>query len=143
MSPTSFLRVMWQALCGVPYSSPAAAGPDPGQAGNPLRGLAAGRKSGLNRDQEHFSCTTCTPGTLLAGGDDPPRPPRSWGDPSPQTPLGGDPSPQTPLAHPPRPPLPPLSRPCRSRWTGGTTEETGWPRQVSPRPAGPASKVLA
>jgi len=50
-------------------------------------------------------------------GDDPPRPPRSWGDPSPQTPLGGDdpprpprswgdPSPQTPLGgdDPPRPP---------------------------------------
>src|SRR5208282_1757287 len=32
-----------------------------------------------------------------ARGDDPPRPPRSWGDPSPQTPLGGDQSPQTPL----------------------------------------------
>ncbi len=30
-------------------------------------------------------------------GDDPPRPPRSWGDPSPQTPFGGDPSAQTPL----------------------------------------------
>jgi len=30
-------------------------------------------------------------------GDDPPRPPRSWGDLSPQTPLGGDQSPQTPL----------------------------------------------
>ncbi len=27
---------------------------------------------------------------LLARGDDPPRPPRSWGDPSPQTPLGGE-----------------------------------------------------
>jgi signal transduction histidine kinase len=27
-------------------------------------------------------------------GDDPPIPPRSWGDPSPQTPLGGDKSPQ-------------------------------------------------
>ena len=36
-------------------------------------------------------------------GDDPPIPPRSWGDPSPQTPLGGDPSPQTRLA-----PLAPL-----------------------------------
>jgi hypothetical protein len=34
---------------------------------------------------------------VLPRGDDPPRPPRSWGDPSPQTPLGGDPSPQTPL----------------------------------------------
>src|SRR5271169_2411924 len=34
---------------------------------------------------------------LLVRGDDPPRPPRSWGDPSPQTPLGGD--------DPPRPPL--------------------------------------
>ena len=30
-------------------------------------------------------------------GDDPPRPPRDWGEPSPQTPLGGGPSPQTPL----------------------------------------------
>ena len=28
-------------------------------------------------------------------GDDPPRPPRSWGDPSPQTPLGGESSPKT------------------------------------------------
>ncbi len=36
-------------------------------------------------------------------GDDPPRPPRSWGDPSPQTPLGGDPSPQTPLGGDPSP----------------------------------------
>ena len=36
--------------------------------------------------------------SLLSRGDDPPRPPRSWGDPSPQTPLGGDISPQTPLA---------------------------------------------
>ena len=36
--------------------------------------------------------------TLLARGDDPPRPPRSWGDPSPQTPLGRDPIPPRPLA---------------------------------------------
>jgi len=36
--------------------------------------------------------------TVLVRGDDPPRPPRSWGDPSPQTPLGGDPSPQTPIS---------------------------------------------
>ncbi len=28
-------------------------------------------------------------GALSPRGDDPPRPPRSWGDPSPQTPLGG------------------------------------------------------
>ena len=40
------------------------------------------------------------PGRGSAGrGDDPPRPPRSWGDPSPQTPLGGD--------EPPRPHLEP------------------------------------
>ena len=39
-------------------------------------------------------------GTVLARGDDPPRPPRSWGDPSPQTPLGGDPSPRTLLGTP-------------------------------------------
>jgi len=43
--------------------------------------------------------------TLLVRGDDPPRPPRSWGDPSPQTPLGGDPAPQTPLG--PQVPLDP------------------------------------
>ena len=36
--------------------------------------------------------------TVLIRGDDPPRPPRSWGDPSPQTPLGGDPAPQTPIS---------------------------------------------
>jgi len=30
-------------------------------------------------------------------GDGPPRPPRSWGEPSPQTPLGEDKSPQTTL----------------------------------------------
>ena len=36
------------------------------------------------------------PGSV-SRGDDPPRPPRSWGDPSPQTPLGG--------THPPGPPL--------------------------------------
>ena len=29
-------------------------------------------------------------GAVLPGGTIPPRPPRSWGDPSPQTPLGGD-----------------------------------------------------
>ena len=56
--------------------------------------------------------------TLLPRGDDPPRPPRSWGDPSPQTPLGGDPSPRAPLGetHPPRPPLggPPAPRPPAS-----------------------------
>jgi hydrogenase maturation protein HypF len=34
-------------------------------------------------------------GALASRGDDPPRPPRSWGEPSPQTPLGGDKSPQT------------------------------------------------
>ncbi|MGH3235201.1 MAG: NADH-quinone oxidoreductase subunit G, partial [Streptosporangiaceae bacterium] len=39
-------------------------------------------------------------------GDAPPRPPRSWGDPSPQTPLGGDPSPQTPLGGDPPPQTP-------------------------------------
>ena len=45
---------------------------------------------------------------LLVRGDDPPRPPRSWGDPSPQTPLGGTTPPDPPApggTHPPRPPL--------------------------------------
>src|SRR5712691_3725857 len=42
----------------------------------------------------------------VSRGDDPPIPPRSWGDPSPQTPLGGDPSPQTPLGGDPSPQTP-------------------------------------
>jgi hypothetical protein len=37
-------------------------------------------------------------GGSASRGDDPPGPPRSWGEPSPQTPLGGDKSPQTVLA---------------------------------------------
>src|SRR6266700_2190095 len=55
-------------------------------------------------------------GYSASRGDDPPRPPRSWGDPSPQTPLGGTHPPRPPLGgpipraplggtHPPRPPL--------------------------------------
>ncbi len=47
-------------------------------------------------------------GALLARGDDPPRPPRSWGDPSPQTPLGGDP--------PPRPDPPGPGPPYQEAW---------------------------
>ena len=43
--------------------------------------------------------------TLLVRGDAPPRPLRSWGEPSPQTPLGGDPAPQTPIS--PQVPLTP------------------------------------
>jgi len=34
--------------------------------------------------------------TVSSRGDDPPRPPRSWGDPSPQTPLGGSFAPPEP-----------------------------------------------
>src|SRR6266849_1152371 len=37
---------------------------------------------------------------VLTRGDDPPRSPRSWGDPSPQTPLGGD-KPPRPRYHMP------------------------------------------
>ena len=55
-------------------------------------------------DMPAFGTVTC-----WSRGDDPPRPPRSWGDPSPQTPLGGDKSPRRPLRHrrplPLRPPL--------------------------------------
>jgi shikimate kinase len=40
---------------------------------------------------------------LLTRRDDPPRPPRSWGDPSSQVPLGGDPAPRAPLGNPPEP----------------------------------------
>ena len=64
--------------------------------------------------------------TLLVRGDDPPRPPRSWGDPSPQTPLGGDKSPQTALA--PLAPLAPLAvQPTYSRY---------WLHGKGPAPAG-------
>src|SRR6202453_2014222 len=36
--------------------------------------------------------------TVLSRGGDPPIPPRFWGDPSPQTPLGGDKSPRASVA---------------------------------------------
>jgi len=42
--------------------------------------------------------TLLSRGDSISRGDDPPRPPRFWGDPSPQTPLGGDKSPRTPPA---------------------------------------------
>jgi menaquinone-specific isochorismate synthase len=42
--------------------------------------------------------TVLSRGDSISRGDDPPRPPRFWGDPSPQTPLGGDKSPHAPLA---------------------------------------------
>ena len=61
--------------------------------------------------------------TLLVRGDAPPRPPRSWGEPSPQTPLGGDKSPQAALA-----PLAPLAvQPVYSRY---------WLHGKGPAPAG-------
>ena len=67
--------------------------------------------------------------TLLIRGDDPPKPPRSWGEPSPQTPLGGDKSPQTPLT--PLTPLAPLAplavQPVYSRY---------WLHGKGPAPAG-------
>jgi menaquinone-specific isochorismate synthase len=37
--------------------------------------------------------------TSVSRGDDPPIPPRSWGDPSPQTPLGGAPPPRSRWGH--------------------------------------------
>jgi hypothetical protein len=48
------------------------------------------------------------PWNSASRGDDPPRPPRDWGEPSPQTPLGGEsippdpagPSPETRLETP-------------------------------------------
>ena len=42
--------------------------------------------------------TLLSRGDSISRGDDPPKPPRFWGDPSPQTPLGGDKSPRTPPA---------------------------------------------
>ena len=51
-----------------------------------------------------------------SSGDDLPRPPCSWGDPSPQTPLGRGPIPPDPhlgAARPPVPPVPPA--PARGR----------------------------
>jgi hypothetical protein len=64
----------------------------------------------------HASLDVAEESTLLAGGT-PPLPPRSWGDPSPQTPLGGDKSPQIPLGgtHPPRPTWHKLKRPSTTR----------------------------
>ena len=51
--------------------------------------------------------TLLSRGDSISRGDDPPRPPRFWGDPSPQTPLGGDKSPQGAAA--PQAPQAPLA----------------------------------
>jgi menaquinone-specific isochorismate synthase len=56
----------------------------------------------------------------ISRGDDPPRPPRFWGDTSPQTPLGGDTSPQTPL-----PPIGPLE------WREGSLPGPRWEAAVA------------
>ena len=51
----------------------------------------------LGRDGRGLAWLTVTSrGDDASRGGDPPRPPRFWGDPSPQTPLGGDTSPLTP-----------------------------------------------
>ncbi len=55
--------------------------------------------------------------TVVSRGDDPPKPPCDWGDPSPQTPLGGD--------DPPIPPLAPL------RWREGSLAGPRWERAVA------------
>ena len=55
--------------------------------------------------------------TRVSWGDDPPIPPRDWGDLSPQTPLGG--------AEPPRPPLGPL------RWQEGSLPGPRWEQAVA------------
>src|SRR6266478_2474023 len=65
----------------------------------------------------HRSGTTKLAGYEREGasrGGDPPRPPRSWGDPSPQTPLGGD----------LRPPRTALDAPRRDRRAVGAAGRT-------------------
>jgi menaquinone-specific isochorismate synthase len=58
--------------------------------------------------------------TDVSRGDDPPIPPRSWGeDPSPQTPLGGGQAPQTPVA------------PSGLRWQGGSLDGPRWEQAVA------------
>ncbi len=94
--------------------------------------------------------------TLVSRGDDPPRPPRFWGDPSPQTPLGGDdpprptrfwgdPSPQTPLGGDKSPqaamgPIGPLG------WREGSLTGARWEEAVAEAvaaiKAGALSKVV-
>jgi hypothetical protein len=93
--PAGYIRVILQALCGAPYSSPAAAEPDRRQAGNPLRGFAAGRKPDPDRDQEQIVYDMYPWDGASAGGrtQEPPQTPPFWGEPSPQAPrpsLRGD-----------------------------------------------------
>jgi menaquinone-specific isochorismate synthase len=70
--------------------------------------------------------------TVLSRGDDPPRPPRFWGDPSPQTPLGGD--------TPPLAPIGPLA------WREGSLTGARWEEAVAEAvaaiKAGGLSKVV-
>jgi menaquinone-specific isochorismate synthase len=57
--------------------------------------------------------------TVLARGDDPPRPPRSWGDTSPQAPPWGGQAPQTPAA------------PSGLRWQEGSLPGPRWEQAVA------------
>src|SRR5208282_5217494 len=60
--------------------------------GRPGRNVLIPAAGLAGRGDSFFPGGTPPPGTpprSVSRGDDPPRPPRSWGDPSPQTPLGG------------------------------------------------------
>jgi DNA helicase-2/ATP-dependent DNA helicase PcrA len=124
LGPSPFLQEV--RASGAARVSVWAAAPEP-DAENPLLatvdtaawpGTPAGRHYEAVREAAAMVEKVLAGGTVLARGDDPPRPPRSWGDPSPQTPLGGDEPPRPPSGgHPAEPAFSPADRELVTAWS--------------------------
>jgi menaquinone-specific isochorismate synthase len=86
----------------------------------------------LGRDgRGHAWQTVLSRGDSVARGDDPPIPPRFWGDPSPQAPLGGDPSPQAPLGGDKSPQTPSVASVGALGWREGSLTGARWEEAVA------------
>jgi menaquinone-specific isochorismate synthase len=86
----------------------------------------------LGRDgRGHAWQTVLSRGDSVARGDDPPIPPRFWGDPSPQAPLGGDPSPQAPLGGGKSPQTPSVASVGALGWREGSLTGARWEEAVA------------